>query len=89
MNIFDRIFKDKHGKLAIIYLPNVPLWGFIVCRVLARVIRHGSWHTGFDTLGTAFIFLWAYLEITAGTSVFRRVLGSVVMALTVTSFFHS
>lgn len=88
MHVTDWLFKDKHGKIAIMSPPNVPLWGFIACKLLAAIFKKSSFHEGFGALGTAFIFLWAYLEITAGESRFRRLLGAVVMVFTIRTFFR-
>ena len=82
-------FKDKHGKTVAWQSPNPPLWGWIYFSVFAHIFSTGKLHHGFARLATASIIVWAYLEVTSGASPFRRVLGAVVLLLTVSSFFHS
>ena len=89
MHVTDWLLKDKHGKVAVMQAPNIPLWGFIICRLLGLFIKQHTLHHGLQQLGTAFIFLWAYLEITSGYSNFRKILGAIVMLLIVSSFFRS
>jgi hypothetical protein len=72
-------FKDSDGQVAIWQWPSVPLTGWLVCKLLSMVIKTGSTKMAFETLSTAFLFTWAYLEITSGKSYFRRVLGVGVM----------
>ena len=79
-SLFDRIFKNKDGKLVLWQNPNLPLWGWIASSVLGAVFKHGNLHSSFQLLGKAALFAWAYLEIRSGESIFRRILGAVVMA---------
>jgi hypothetical protein len=74
-----RFLKDKNDHVVIIQPPNLPIVGWLVCSVLAYFIQSGSLHTGFAMLSKAFLFTWAYLEITQGVNLFRRLLGLVVM----------
>ena len=67
--------------------PNLPLWGWIICRTATKVFSDTSFVSGLSSLGTAFIFTWAYLELTAGVNYFRRTLGAVILGLTIMSFF--
>jgi hypothetical protein len=53
------------------------------------LIPAGVINAGFANLSTAFLFTWAYLEITQGASYFRRVLGAVVLAGVLMSFFYA
>lgn len=80
-------FTGKDGKIAIWQFPNIPLWGWIVFTILAMFISKGKAHTGLHFLADASLVTWAYLEIRSGLSMFRRVLGSVVLVITVVSYF--
>lgn len=86
--ILDAIFKDKRGKVVIWQAPNLLLWTWIACAILSRIIAHGTFHNGLSGIGKASIFAWAYLEITSGTTLFRKFLGAIVLAFTVASFFN-
>lgn len=75
------LFRDKHGAIVFGEEPNLPFVGWAVFFVLGHV-----WdHEGFLWLSSAFLFLWAYLEIRSGTTPFRRILGCVVMALLISN----
>jgi len=87
--LFDKVFKNKQGKKIVWQNPNFPLWGWILASVLGYVFKHGHVHNGFQYLGKAFLFTWAYLEIRSGESMFRRVLGIVIMASILFGFFRA
>jgi hypothetical protein len=80
MFTFDRILKNKDGKVVLWQNPNLPLWGWVIFSVLGVVFKHGNLHSGFQYLGKASLFTWAYLEIRSGESMFRRALGLLIMA---------
>jgi hypothetical protein len=79
-NHFTSFFKDHDGQLVIWQWPNIPLIGWAVFKVLSLITQAGTLKTWSAHLSTAFLFTWAYLEITGGASYFRRVLGTIVMA---------
>ena len=81
-----QFFYDKKGKLSIVQLPNIPLLVWIVSMLLAK-ITNGTIKNGFLALATTSLFTWAYLEIQAGVSPFRRTLGVIVIVLIVVHFF--
>jgi len=86
--LFDRIFKDRDGKLVIWQSPNILLWGWILFSILGITFKHGAGHTSLNHLATASLFVWAYLEIRSGASIFRQILGGVVMTGIVYGFFR-
>lgn len=72
------------GKLAIVQWPNLPLAVFLAAtsvRILTR--PEGAAETAAAIVGGAAILVWAMLEIARGDSPSRRVLGSVVLVVTV------
>ena len=81
-----RFFQDKDGHWAIIDWPNVPLIVWFGCVAMAR-LTNGRANHGVSALGSAALLTWAYLEITAGKSWFRRVVGSIVAIYVIMSFF--
>jgi len=89
VTLFDRVFKDREGKVTIWQNPNVPLWCWVVFSVLGIVFKHGAGHTGLQRLAEASLFTWAYLEIRTGVNVFRQILGAAIMIGVVYGFFTS
>lgn len=54
--------------------PNPPLLIGLVALGL-RYLASGTWADALAAIGYVFIGVWAYLELTAGVNLFRRVLG--------------
>lgn len=86
-HILDWFVKNKQGSVVIWQFPNIPLWGWILCTLLALVLKHGHIHTGLHALAQALLFTWAYLELRSGESIFRRTLGGLVLVDLIISFF--
>jgi hypothetical protein len=62
--------------------PNPPLIVGLVALGL-RYLASGTWADALGAIGYVFIGVWAYLEITAGVNLFRRVLGLAGLAYVV------
>jgi hypothetical protein len=86
-DLIDKIFKDKHGRLALLAVPNLPLIIWAVATVTGKIFKHGVLHQTLSLIGLAAIVLWALLEIFQGVNYFRRALGLVVLAATIHSRF--
>jgi len=74
-------FRDPGtGKVVIAQAPNLPLWVFLAATAL-RLLFHpeGAAGTVVSIVSTVAILVWALIEIVAGSSPFRRVLGGVVL----------
>ena len=82
-----RFFKDKDGHIAIWQMPNVPLIGWGVTKAASMLLGKGGIGHGLDLLSAAFLFTWAYLEITSGISGFRRLFGALVIIATTIGLF--
>ncbi len=82
-------FEDDKGNISILQKPNAPLYGWIVFKLLSLIIDTSNIKNGFAKLSTAFLFTWAYLEITKGKSYFRRTFGLVIMVLIIVSYFRN
>lgn len=81
-SVLDRIFRDPDtGKLTVVQLPNLPLAIFLVA-TLGRIAFHpsGTAATAVSVVGTVALGWWSVGEIGWGDSLFRRVLGGVVLA---------
>jgi hypothetical protein len=79
----DWFFKDKNGRWAVIQVPNALLLGWLILLVINLLIH--NLHVGL--LQNAVLFTWAYLELTQGTSRFRKTLGAVILVGLVVNFF--
>jgi hypothetical protein len=85
----DRCFRDREGNVVLGQFPNLPIVGWLVCVVASRVVAAGDTRTGLQSVATAFLFTWAFLEITKGVNYFRRFLGAAAMAAIVFGYFSS
>lgn len=81
-------FKDGDGRIVLWQLPNIPLIGWIIFKILSMVIAQEHLKAGLTLLSSAFLFTWAFLEITKGANYFRRLLGLLVLIATVAGFFR-
>lgn len=81
------LFMDSDGKVVLGQLPNAPLYCWLAFTLFSLIAPAGRFKTGTEHLATAFIFVWAYLETTAGTTYFRRLTGIVVSFIIVYGFF--
>lgn len=79
-------FTGKDGKYVVFQWPNPPLYLWLVSALIAS-FSQGNIQAGFSSIAAASIFAWAYLEITDGESPFRRLLGIIVMAVSIYGFF--
>lgn len=79
--------KDDRGRITIWQWPNIPLYGWLVFKILSLLMDNSQFKVGFDDLSKAFLFAWAFLEITQGVNYFRRLLGLVVMITLILGFF--
>jgi hypothetical protein len=79
------IFKDASGKIVLTQKPNLPIIVWIFSK-LATFLPLDSFVIDFFAL-VAFgsLFTWAWLEIFDGVNIFRRILGSIVMLVLLTS----
>lgn len=75
-----RFVSDRDGRVVIAQPPNVPISGWAITGLVAWLLPDGKLQALLSFFSGAFLFLWAYLELTDGDSPFRRVLGGVVLA---------
>lgn len=79
---WDRFWRDDEGNIVMFQAPNPPLWGWLLARIGA-LLTNGRWSDGLSFVAQAFLFTWAYLEVTAGVNGFRRAIGGGVLAVVV------
>lgn len=82
---FIDIFKTRDGAVVIGQKPNLPLIVWFVAFILRRVFPDGALGIGIYVIGFLALFIWAWLELFMGVNIFRRILGFVVLVLSVIS----
>lgn len=75
----DRWFHDEAGRLVVFQRPNPPLIVWLAARLAGLVVKSGWALEVVDAVGFGALFTWAWLEVSDGSSRFRRVLGGIVM----------
>ena len=85
-SFIDKCIKDDNDRVVLAQTPNIPILGWFVFTILSK-FTNGSLATASSRIASAFIFVWAYLEVTEGANYLRRGLGLIVMIFLVSSFF--
>lgn len=86
--MWDKFWKDKHGRVVIWQWPNPYLYGWVGLTVLA-MLTHGQTADIFSILGSISLVVWALLEIFKGVNYFRRLLGLLVLVFAVATLIKS
>lgn len=86
-NLWDRIWRDRRGRIVIWQTPNIWLiiWVVLTCVSLfasSRGMANIAWWAS-----SAVLAVWALLEIFKGVNYFRRALGLVILLMTVGATF--
>ena len=79
------LFRNRRtGAITVAQWPNLPLAVFIAAEIAERVARSdGRTQTVLDVVATVALLLWALDEIVRGVNPFRRILGAVVLGVTI------
>ena len=80
-----KFFSDSDGTIAIGQTPNAPLVIWLLFAVLSHLVAPGHWQTLAQSISKGAILIWAIFEIYSGVSPFRRVLGCIVLILSIAS----
>jgi len=83
-----RFFQNKNGQVVLGQWPSPLLWGWLIARVLTRLLPEGNLATWCGHFGTALLLVWALLELTSGVNLFRKLLGLLVLVLIVLNYFQ-
>ncbi|MEI7632541.1 MAG: hypothetical protein WCJ60_04455 [bacterium] len=85
MNIIDKCFKDKKGKIVLGQAPNLPLifWGISRLSILFINSTNVSLIDLIDKISFASILIWAGLELYSGVNLFRRAVGLTILIFTI------
>jgi hypothetical protein len=80
-SLFDKVFRNPDtGELAIVQVPNLPLIVFLVATAVRMAFHpHGTAGTAVSVVSAVALGIWSIDEIARGDSLFRRVLGGVVL----------
>ena len=84
MDLWDRIWKDRRGRVVIWQTPNVFLIAWAVLTVIS-LFFNGHTADVISVAGSVALIVWAALELFKGVNYFRRVLGLVILILSVLS----
>ncbi len=84
-DVWNKFWRDKNGRIVIWQPPNLALAGWLVIMATNLILKLGNAKPILEFLGTALLFTWAYLEVTAGVNYFRKTVGLVVVAYLVLS----
>jgi hypothetical protein len=63
--------------------PNLPIIIWFFATLLSKLFKTGTLHDLLAVVAFGAIFTWAWLELTEGINYFRRMLGIVVLALSI------
>lgn len=87
-SLWDRIWRDRRGRLAVWQTPNVWLIAWAAGTTLSLFFG-GRVGDVFFWIASGALVVWSFLEIFWGASYFRRVLGLAVLAFAVASMIKS
>ena len=87
-SILTKLLEDKDGNIVLWQWPNLPLWGWGIFLLLSRLADDSELRGGFTQASSAFLFVWAYLEITQGVNYLRRAIGLLVLGVVLAGFFN-
>ena len=76
----EKCYKNSEGKVVFAQSPNLPILVWATGKLLLLLVPTTSGvHTPLTILTTGTLFTWAWLELFAGTTYLRRLLGFVVL----------
>jgi hypothetical protein len=87
-DFWDKLWRDRQGRIAIWQTPNLPLIGWLVLTCLSLLFS-GHLADVLSWLGSAALIIWALLEVFKGASYFRRALGLLILVMSVMSLIHN
>jgi hypothetical protein len=85
-DLWDRIWKNKHGEVIIWQNPNIPLIAWMILTLLS-IFTVGEFSNITWYLALITLLLWCGLEVFKGVNYFRRCLGVIVLLIIVAAIF--
>lgn len=87
-DIWDKIWRDKNGRIVIWQTPNAPLIAWVALTFLSLLVN-GRMADAFYWLGSAALIIWSLLELFKGVNYFRRALGLLILVMALASIFKN
>lgn len=84
-SLLEKCYKDTSGNVVLIQFPNAPLITWAVATLLSKVLPWNVATNILQIITFGAIFTWAWLEIFQSEAYFRRLLGVVVLVVSVYS----
>ncbi len=79
------IFRGDNNKLTIFQKPNIPATVWLIATIGARIFHSGLPHVILSIISVLAAFVWAMMELVSGVNYFRKILGFVVLFVTIYS----
>ena len=86
--IWNKFWKDDHGKVVIWQTPNVPLLSWAILTFISLLFT-GKTADVFSWLASASLITWCLMEIFKGSSYFRRALGLIILYYSIATVLKS
>jgi len=83
-NLWDRIWRDRHGEVVIFQWPNYWLMGWAIVTVLSLMTTGTQSHV-LSWIGIGLLAIWCLLEIARGVNYFRRIFGFIILLFVIAS----
>jgi hypothetical protein len=87
-SLWDKIWRDRRGRIVLWQTPNPWLIGWLVLTFISLLFT-GRRADIFSWLGSVSLIVWSLLEVFKGVNYFRRALGLLVLVMSVMSFIHN
>lgn len=87
-DLWDKIWRDKHGNIVIYQRPNIWLVVWVGLTVVSLFVPHGAAEAITWWLSLAALTVWAGLEVWRGVNYFRRALGALILVLIILAAFR-
>lgn len=82
-SFIEKCYKDSEGKVVVFQSPNVPIMGWLVFTLAARIFPTGTAHELSTILAFGSLFVWGWLELFYGVNYLRRLLGLLILVVSV------
>ena len=81
----EKCYKNDKGKVTLAEIPNLPVIVWLVCVIIQKVVSTGTLHDLAGVIGFGAVFTFAWMELFDGSNYFRRLLGLIVLVVTISS----
>ena len=74
-SLFDQVFRDSDGQIAIAQMPNLSILVWLGVTLLNLIFTSGQTYLLLDTIAFGSLFTWVWEELFQGVNYFRRTEG--------------